>query len=204
MKPESPSRKGGNLYDKYTTRNPLYRHLMKNFMRSLGELASVISNNVNSISEIGCGEGYIAAYLESLRIAPLRACDFSDSVIKRARECNPGSAIEYYTRSIYDLAASDRADLLVCCEVLEHLEDPAAGLRKLRETTNRYCILSVPREPVWRALNMMRGKYLSRWGNTPGHVNHWSFGEFRELVAAHFTVIDMRKPFPWSMALCER
>ena len=60
-------------------------------------------------------------------------------------------------------------------------------------------VLSVPREPVWRAGNMVRGRYLADLGNTPGHVNHWSSRQFRNFVDAEFDVADARRPLPWTM-----
>jgi hypothetical protein len=38
-------------------------------------------------------------------------------------------------------------------------------------------------------------------GNTPGHVNQWSWRAFVELVARHGEVVDVRSPFPWTMVL---
>jgi hypothetical protein len=60
-------------------------------------------------------------------------------------------------------------------------------------------VLSVPREPVWRAANMARGAYLRALGNTPGHVNHWSKRGFVEMVGTTFAVREVRSPFPWTM-----
>jgi hypothetical protein len=61
--------------------------------------------------------------------------------------------------------------------------------------------LSVPREPIWRAGNLARGRYVQALGNTPGHVNHWSAKQFERFVASGLDVIDVAKPLPWTM-LC--
>jgi hypothetical protein len=42
----------------------------------------------------------------------------------------------------------------------------------------RHLLVSVPREPLWRMLNMARGAYWPALGNTPGHLNHWSRRSF--------------------------
>jgi hypothetical protein len=91
---------------------------------------------------------------------------------------------------------------VVCCEVLEHLDDSARGVDILAELARPYLLASVPREPLWRALNMARGKYLGAFGNTPGHLNHWSREGFLRLLRRRFDVIEMRTPLPWTMALC--
>ena len=49
---------------------------------------------------------------------------------------------------------------------------------------------------------MARGKYLSRRGNTPGHLNHWSKGGFERFLESRFEVEMLRSPTPWTMALC--
>ncbi len=100
--------------------------------------------------------------------------------------------------------AAEAAPLVVCCEVLEHLDDPVRGVEILAALAQPYLLASVPREPLWRALNMARGKYLGALGNTPGHLNHWSRGGFLRVLERRFEVIEARTPLPWTMALCRR
>ena len=56
--------------------------------------------------------------------------------------------------------------------------------------------------PLWRACNMARGKYLADWGNTPGHLQHWSRGAFLAFLGERFEVVTTRAPLPWTVALC--
>ena len=92
---------------------------------------------------------------------------------------------------------------MVCCEVLEHLEQPELALKTLKRVTGRYLILSVPREPLWCAMNLARAKYISRLGNTPGHIQHWSKRGFIRLVSKCFDVLEVKSPLPWTMLLCK-
>ena len=87
-----------------------------------------------------------------------------------------------------------RFDLVLAIEVLEHVPDPAAALRELARVARRDVVLSVPREPIWRAANMARGKYWGDLGNTPGHIQHWSRAGFVRLVGAHLEVVDGAQP----------
>jgi len=49
---------------------------------------------------------------------------------------------------------------------------------------------------------MARGKYLSDFGNTPGHINHWSISAFKKLIkSSDFIILDKKYPFPWQMML---
>lgn len=193
----------GNAYDKYGSRNLIVRQMMKGFDNTLTDFIKKAAPR--SIHEVGCGEGYwVLRWAEQGMAA--RGCDFSKYVIKLAGE----NAVErkipptlFESRSIYDLEAErDSADLVVCCEVLEHLEHPEVGLQALQRVVGQHLVISVPREPLWRALNLVRGKYITDLGNTPGHIQHWSKGGFIDLVSKFFEVIEVRNPLPWTMLLC--
>ena len=97
---------------------------------------------------------------------------------------------------------SDSADLIVCCEVLEHLEQPERALRVLKSLARKYVILSVPREPLWSVMNLSRGKYWFDLGNTPGHIQRWSQRSFIKLVSRHFRIEKVLAPIPWTMLHC--
>ncbi|PHR02091.1 MAG: methyltransferase type 11 [Sulfitobacter sp.] len=191
----------GNTYDKYGSQNPIVKRMMKGFNDALSDLVSKAAPQ--TIHEIGCGEGYWVMQWNQQGIAA-RGSDFSSQVIGIAREnaLNNGLDDTYKQLSIYDVKKGcDSADLIVCCEVMEHLEHPEQGLQALQKIAGNYVILSVPREPIWRALNMARGKYISKLGNTPGHIQHWSRTSFIKLVSQYFDVIDIKTPLPWTMML---
>lgn len=194
----------GNAYDKYGSKNPIVRWIMTGFDDSLSTLVNRAAPS--SIHEIGCGEGYWVVKWKEQSI-DARGSDFSSQVINLARENAVGHGLSpsiFTQRSIYDITPdNDSADLVVCCEVLEHLESPEEALAVLQGVVEKYLILSVPREPIWCALNLVRGKYLSSLGNTPGHIQHWSSKAFIELVGQYFDIVEIRTPFPWTMILCK-
>ena len=74
-------------------------------------------------------------------------------------------------------------------------------IAEMARCAQRHLLVSVPREPLWRMLNMARGAYWSALGNTPGHLNHWSRRSFVELLSRHGEVVEVRSPFPWTMLL---
>ena len=198
----------GNTYDKYGSANPLVRRIMRGFTSRLERYVDRAAPA--SIHEVGCGEGYWTLRWVR-RGVPCRGTDFAAAVIDHARANARGAGLDpgmFAVRSVYDLAPpDDRADLIVCCEVLEHLPDPRTALARLAAVAGRHVILSVPREPLWRTLNVLRGAYLRDVGNTPGHVQHWSRRGFVRLVEAAlpgFEIIDQCAPLPWTMLLCRR
>lgn len=194
----------GNIENKYDAKNPIVRRLMRGFLDAATGFVEQVSPA--TIHEVGCGEGYLSSHW----VAPertIRGSDFSEQVIaiakRRARELD--IPIEYEVKSVYDLEApTDSAELVVCCEVLEHLEDPHRALEILSELADPYLLVSVPREPIWRSLNMARLRYLPRLGNTPGHIQHWSATQFVQFLCQRVDVIGLATPLPWTMALCKR
>ncbi len=195
----------GNVYDKYASKNPIVQWMMHGFESSLDAL--VAQAQPRSIHEVGCGEGHWVLRWNAAGIEA-RGSDFSRHVIDVARASAASRGVApacFESKSIYELeAGKDEAELVVCCEVLEHLTDPEAGLLALQRVARGHLVVSVPREPIWRALNMVRGKYLRQWGNTPGHLQHWSSHAFMQLVSRHFDIIECRNPLPWTMLLCRR
>lgn len=193
----------GNVTDKYGSRNPVHRWLMNGFLRKAEAL--VRKSGCVDVFEAGCGEGLLSLQL-SARITGLRirGTDFSEQVIALARQNAAARklALEFTVADIYSLTPSQHgADLVLCCEVLEHLERPEEALRILSRLAKQYLVLSVPNEPLWRVLNMARGKYLGDFGNTPGHLNHWSPRAFREFLEQELVVEEMHNPTPWTMVL---
>jgi hypothetical protein len=85
--------------------------------------------------------------------------------------------------------------------VLEHVPEPEATLAEMARVARGHLLVSVPREPLWRGLNMARGAYWRDLGNTPGHVNHWSKRGFVSLLSRYGAVEEARSPFPWTMLL---
>ena len=97
--------------------------------------------------------------------------------------------------------ADGEFDVATAIEVLEHVPDPEATVAEMARVAERWLLVSVPREPLWRGLNMARGAYWGSLGNTPGHVNHFSKRSFSAMLARYGTVEEARSPFPWTMLL---
>jgi 2-polyprenyl-3-methyl-5-hydroxy-6-metoxy-1,4-benzoquinol methylase len=190
----------GNVYDKYGTRNPLARLLVAGFLDSVLDL--VHRSGARQVHEVGCGEGNLSNLIARAGVPDVRGSDFSEQMIAEAIATHARNGLRFAQKSVYELSAHDSAELMVCCEVLEHLEAPGDAIMRLAELSRPWCVMSVPREPIWRLLNILRGKYLADLGNSPGHVQHWSRSQFLALVRQHFEIIDVRSPLPWTMVLC--
>ncbi|HVX66732.1 MAG TPA: class I SAM-dependent methyltransferase [Bryobacteraceae bacterium] len=192
----------GNYYNKYESSNPVARRMMQGFLRAFDELSAAAQ--VATVYEVGCGEGHLSFRL-ARRGAEVRASDVSERLIEEANRKAAAERLRarFDCASVYNLTAAEGAELVVCCEVMEHLEQPEEALDVLAGLARPYLLTSVPREPLWRILNMVRGSYWRQWGNTPGHVQHWTSSGFLRFLGRRFDVVEMRQPLPWTMALCK-
>ncbi|HEY2398519.1 MAG TPA: class I SAM-dependent methyltransferase [Solirubrobacteraceae bacterium] len=191
----------GNTYDKYGSTNPLVRRLMSAFERSLDELLDRAAPR--SLLDVGCGEGVLvhrwAGRLGDGRVVGI---DLEEDSIQAGWEQRQAPNLEYRVMRAENLPFADAEfELASAIEVLEHVPDPEHTLSEMARCARRHLLVSVPREPLWRMLNMARGAYWAALGNTPGHLNHWSKRSFVELLSRHGEVVEVRSPFPWTMLL---
>jgi ubiquinone/menaquinone biosynthesis C-methylase UbiE len=190
----------GNTYDKYASTNPVERRLMDGFFRALDR--SLPATSPGRILEVGVGEGEVTQ-----RIADR----WPDATIVGLDLPDPELAAHWAGRGFAPLFGDigrlpfedDRFDLVLAIEVLEHVPFPELALAELDRVARRDVVVSVPREPVWRAANLARGKYPRDLGNTPGHINHWGRRGFADLVGRRFHVRSVQTPFPWTVVAAE-
>lgn len=193
----------GNTYDKYGSSNPFVKRMMANFEGTLDELWRQASPR--SILDVGCGEGVLThKWAERLGDGRIVGIDLDEPELKAAWELRRRDNLEYRTVEATRLPFADgEFEMASAIEVLEHVPEPATTIAEMARVAEKYLLVSVPREPLWRMLNMARGAYWKDLGNTPGHVNHWSKRAFVNELSAVGKVVEVRAPFPWSMLLVD-
>lgn len=187
---------------KYSDTNIISKYLVNNYFKSVERLLK-LTVNINTVHEIGVGEGKSTQRLSHL-VNNLSGSEFLEKLIPIAQKNNP--KLKIFQESVYELKyKNESVDLVMLLEVLEHLDYPELALEEISRISKKYLILGVPNEPLWRILNVIRLKYLHEFGNTPGHLNHWSKQNIIQLVEKKFgRVIALESPIPWTIILAEK
>jgi len=190
----------GNTYDKYGSTNPVVKRLMASFESTLDAL--FVQAAPESLLDVGCGEGVLTEKWAARIDGPVVGIDLDDPHLHEEWATRQAPNLSYRVMKAENLPFGDgEFDVASAIEVLEHVPDPEHTIAEMARVARRWLLVSVPREPLWRGLNMARGAYLRELGNTPGHLNHWSKRAFVALLSRYGTVVEARSPFPWTMLL---
>jgi len=173
--------------------------ITKLFFNQIGKVLDTLDPDA-SVLEVGCGLGESTKRLASkLGNRRFEAIEYDQRLVNKLHEIKFPHSVKH--GSIYEIPYESKSfDGVICLEVLEHLENVDLALKELCRVARKKVIVSVPNEPLWCTLNMMRGKYLKDFGNTPGHTNHWSAKSFRALLSNYGEVEAIYKPLPFLLA----
>jgi SAM-dependent methyltransferase len=189
---------------KYRNENPVQRALIRRFVAALHDLF-IEAGPVSSVLEVGVGEGFISGYLsEQLPALRFTGVELAEADVLRARRLFP--RLEVHQGSAYALdsvlpGGPGAYDLIICAEVLEHLDTPERALDQMLSLKPKRLLLSVPHEPLFMLSNLARLKNVSRLGNDPEHVNHYGPRSFRRLLEGRLDVLRVTTSYPWILAL---
>lgn len=189
-------------YRKHTHTNPIQKFLIERFYKEF--INDIRELQPKTILDVGCGEGFTLERLRKQKIGErLEGIDYLKTAIDIGKKEHPKLILKHGTA--YALPYKDNTfDVVICSEVLEHLEHPEKALEELRRVTKKYAVLSVPNEPLFMLANFIRGKNWSRWGNDIEHINHWSTEKFKQFIRTEMKVISTKRPFPWTLLVAEK
>jgi 2-polyprenyl-3-methyl-5-hydroxy-6-metoxy-1,4-benzoquinol methylase len=190
-------------YRKHNPKNPLQRFLIDHFFDEF--IKTIKFTQIDSVLDVGCGEGFTMNRMKKAKIGKTReGIEYFETPIAIAKEMYPDLKIKQ--GDIYDLPyKANSFDLVVCTEVMEHLENPKKALRELVRVSRKYILISVPNEPWFMTSNFLRGKNWKRWGNDIEHIQHWRSGEFVKFVNIRgVKVVEKKRPFPWTVVLLKK
>lgn len=204
-------------YDKYTTKNKLKRKMISRFnsrismivrksaRRILTSRRKAGSSGKLRVLDAGCGEGFMSRFiLEKLNgKAEITGLEYTSEAIETAKKMS--SDIRYVQGDITAMPfETDSFDIVICTEVLEHLNEPDSALSELLRVSKDTLIISVPHEPWFCIGNLLALKNVRRLGNPIDHINHWGYSGFRKFLNEHSNQKwNMSRSFPWTIAECK-
>ena len=185
---------------KHLNPNPIQRVLLNRFHHMISKL--VQQTGATSLLDAGCGEGFVMKYLNQQDAGlAIIGGDFESEALVWGRD-NVELAAPLLNIDLRQLPfANNSFPLVICLEVIEHLPDPAQGLRELARVSSEYVLLSVPHEPWFRGANLLRGKHISMFGNDPEHLHNYTGRAFRQMAGGVVDILWQGYTFPWQIAL---
>ncbi len=145
----------------------------------------------------------MANYVSQIGKFDIEGVDVSAEILRGA--ARDYKNIRFRQASVYQLPYRDNAfDLVIASEVLEHIDNPLDAMEECYRVSRKYALFSVPNEPFWRMANLMRFHYLSRLGNTPGHIQHYRKSQLVRLIERKFKLVEVKVPVMWVVVLARK
>lgn len=188
---------------KHTTKNPIGRFFLNNFLKTVIKTTKPL--NIETVLDAGCGEGFTLDRLQREKIGKVfEGIEYDSEAVTLANEMYPKLKIK--KGDIYKLPFKNNSfDLVICTEVLEHLENPKKAYRELLRVSRKYVLISVPNEPFFTIQRMARFQNILHLGAHPEHIQHWTYKAFTAFVKVRGVKIVTRKlPMPWTMIMVRK
>lgn len=121
--------------------------------------------NIQNALDIGCGDGFFTFKLLELEYK-VDAIDVSSEAIKSTKErvktIGMENFVSLYNQDIFEFEPKQKYDIILCLEVLEHVEKDICALKQIKNWLKRdgLLILSVPyRKDLWNYSDDVGGHY---------------------------------------------
>jgi len=185
---------------KYTNKNFLHRFFLNRFLDTV--FFEIDTLNPNTILDFGCGEGFFLKAMQDRGLSgkKILGVDNRKDAIERAITLIPD--YDFRHLDLFQTKPDDfQFDLVIGIEVLEHLNQPETFLKHLTALSSKYVLFTVPFEPWFRIINLLRGRDIFRLGNHPEHFNHWSPASFKNFLEPYIKIEKLYVKFPWIVSV---
>ena len=129
--------RSSDYYDKAFLRERWYKHYtMSEYYSLWAIIEDRISKNIPKlIIDIGCGPGQFASFLVDMNYKNYLGLDFSKTAIEQAKKICPD--FEFLIADIFetDVLSVKDYELIICTEVLEHVDNDFGVLEKIKRGT---------------------------------------------------------------------
>lgn len=178
-----------------------YRKFNEKFLTEVTRQAAII--HPKTVLVVGAGEGILSNQLKKAGIGQKTIeVDISGKTNATKKE---KSLADNRKADIYSLPFKvNTFDLVICCDVLQKLENPKKALSELQRVAHRYVILAVPNAPMLQLASFMRGENLLQLGKNKKSVSNWTGEGFEAFAESKFAIFTNKRPFPWTVLVGEK
>ena len=165
-----------------------------------------LHRKTKSMIDVGCGEGFLAAYFER-QGWEVECCDFSSTGVERQ---NPQLLSSFQQGDIFQILKTKireakRYDFVSLYNVLEHVRDPLGLLDDVKKIMHKKTVLclAVPNDfSDFQKLLTGKGFTGETWFLPPEHLNYFTFKSMRNLLSDRkLKILKMLTDFPVELYL---
>lgn len=132
----------------------------------------------SKVLELGVGDGAMLKHLIDTRAVVGYGLDVSPQAVAFCQSQGLNVALADMNEPV-GAGIEDHYDVILMCELIEHLPDPEALLNRLRDQAD-YLIISIPNTGYHQhRLRLLLGRFPLQWIVTPGeHLRFWTVKDF--------------------------
>jgi hypothetical protein len=186
--------KNYKIYDGYKNNlNPNHhddRLFTDDYQLDVYLFARDIMNNesLSNIIDIGCGSGYkLINYLgqfETIGIETEPCYSMLKTKYPNRNWINSGEPEKSFSDESFT------TDVVLCCDVIEHIIDPTQLINFIKKINFKYLIISTPDREILKKISMDGDRVWSGPPLNPAHVREWSYEEFKEYLEENFQIVS--------------
>jgi len=190
----------------YKSNNIFIKIVGRLFFRKIDDILKSFQAQNKFGIDLGCGESHLLSILsENKTVGAIVAYDISTENLRNAKLRYP--EFVYVQGDAHFIAFRNRTfDYVIALEILEHVGSPENVLNEIHRIAkpDAKVVISVPNEPFFHLGNILRGKYIKRFGKTPNHLSYWNARQFKELLIKKFIINQSFyiSVFPWQLYIC--
>jgi SAM-dependent methyltransferase len=154
-----------------------------------------------AILDVGCSAGFFLVLLRELGFQNLEGCDISEHFVAQARQKGLNCRVDNVFAMRDERPPTENHDVIMLMDILEHLDDPVAALKTVRENLLAKGGLVYATVPIYDSLHdkyeriaFGKTKIKQSKEHDPTHVQAFSENSFRAaLGSAGFRVFESRR-----------
>lgn len=143
----------------------------------------LLRDNLRTVYDVGCGGGYKLVHM--LGEFDTTGIDVPETIAV-LKERYPDRK---WLSENFETLSLPKADLVICSDVVEHVENPDSLMRFLVACAKKWIVISTPDRNLVYPYRYLEKNYFGPPTN-PTHMREWTMPEFRRYVGRFATVVD--------------